>query len=240
MTTAVVVQARMGSSRLPGKVMREIAGRPMIDRVVDRARSIPGVDALVVATSTEQGEAPLVEHLRDRDVLVHRGPEEDVLARFVGAARSVNADVVVRITGDCPLLMPEVSGRVLARFRSGDCDYASNILERTYPRGLDTEVLGVDTLAAADREASDPADREHVTLYVRRQPVRFRLCSVTASKDRSDLRWTVDEEPDLELVRRVSELLKGGEPAGYREVLTLFEERPELRDMNSQVRQKTS
>ena len=222
---------------MPGKVLRDIAGRPMIDRVVERARAIPGVDGVVVATSRSSGEAPLVEHLRDRGIPVHRGPEDDVLERYIGAARTADAKVVVRITGDCPLLMPEVSGRVLNRYRSDGCDYASNVLERTYPRGLDTEVFDVETLVEVGREATDSADREHVTLYMRRQPDRYRLCSVTAHEDRSGLRWTVDEEEDLELVRRVFEMLDD-ESAGYGDVLRLFDENPDLTGVNRSVRQK--
>ena len=233
----MIVQARMGSTRLPGKVMRDISGRPMIDRVVERARRIPAVDGVAVATSSEPVEEPLVAHLRKSGVPVHRGPEADVLSRFVGAVDRFEVHTIVRITADCPLLMPEVSGRVLDRYREGGCDYASNTLERTYPRGLDTEVLGRQSLERAADEATEPGDREHVTPYLRRHPELFELCSVTSETDRSELRWTVDEEADLELVRRVYELLP--DPmAGYGNVLKIFEDRPELKEINRQVRQR--
>jgi len=227
----------MGSTRLPGKVMREIAGQPMIDYVVGRARRIPGVDEVVVATSVLDCEAPLVEHLEEKEVPIVRGPEEDVLARYVRAMETHEADAVVRLTGDCPLLMPEVSERVIQAFLERNCDYASNTLERTYPRGLDTEVLLPDALRRADAEATEAADREHVTRYIWRQLDRFSLCSVTADQDRSDLRWTVDEQADLKLVREIYDELKGMD-FGYHDVLQLLEAHPEWTDINRGVKQK--
>lgn len=229
----------MGSTRLPGKVMREIGGHPMIDWVVERADRISEVDEAVVATSVLEREKPLVEHLSARDVPVARGPEENVLARFVQAAEAEDADAVVRLTADCPLLMPDVSEKVVRAFKRRECDYASNTIERTYPRGLDTEVLAAQALQKTDRKATSPADREHVTRYVRKRPDKFRLCPVTDEVDRSDLRWTVDEEADLKLVRRIYEALgEQAMDADYKDVLAVLEERPEWTDINRQVEQK--
>jgi len=240
MATVAIIQARMGSTRLPGKVLREILGRPMVDYVVDRARQMSETQKTVVATSTLDQEEPLVEHLRERNIPVVRGPEEDVLARYVQAAEARDAETVVRITADCPLLMPAVSDRVVQAFQESDCDYASNTLERMYPLGLDTEVLSIETLHRADREASDPADREHVTRYVQRHPSNFELRSVTDDTDWSDLRWTVDEAPDLQFVRRVYGAL-GDEAieATYDDVLEILEAHPEWTDINRKVEQKT-
>jgi len=236
--TVVIIQARMGSTRLPGKVMREIEGRPMIDWVVDRARHIPGVDETVVATSILDREKPLVQHLSDRGVPVVRGPEQDVLARYVQAAEAHEATAVVRITSDCPLLMPSVSGRVVQAFADTECDYASNTLKRTYPRGLDTEVISAEVLRQVDQETTDTADREHVTRYVWKRPDRFNLRSITGESDHSDLRWTVDEEADLELVRRVYAALTPEFDFEYRDVLNLLEKHPEWTTINRQVEQK--
>jgi spore coat polysaccharide biosynthesis protein SpsF len=219
--------------------MREIGGRPMIDWVVGRAERISEVDETVVATSVLEREKPLVDHLSARDVPVLRGPEEDVLARFVRAAEAEDADAVVRLTADCPVLMPEVSEKVVRAFERRKCDYASNTIERTYPRGLDTEVLTAEVLQKTDRQAKSPADREHVTRYVRRRPEQFQLCSVVGDIDRSDLRWTVDEEEDLELVRRIYEALgEQAMDADYGDVLTVLDERPEWTDINRKVDQK--
>ncbi len=211
----------------------------MIDWVVGRAGRIPEVDETVVATSVLEQERPLVEHLQAQNVTVARGPEEDVLARFVQAAEIEDADAVVRLTADCPLLMPEVSGKVVQAFKRQKCDYASNTIERTYPRGLDTEVISTEALQKTDQKATSSADREHVTRYVRKRPEQFRLCPVTGEADRSDLRWTVDEEADLKLVRRIYEALgTQAIDADYEDVLAVFEERPEWADINRQVEQK--
>lgn len=211
----------------------------MIDWVVGRAGRIPELDETVVATSVLEQERPLVEHLQAQNVTVARGPEEDVLARFVHAAEAEDADAVVRLTADCPLLMPEVSGKVVQAFKRQECDYASNTIERTYPRGLDTEVISTEALQKADRKATSSADREHVTRHVRKRPEQFRLCPVTGEVDRSDLRWTVDEEADLKLVRRIYEALgTQAMDADYEDVLAVFEERPEWADINRQVEQK--
>ncbi len=239
MRIVAIIQARMGSTRLPGKVMRKIKGRPMIDWVVGRADRICEVDETVVATSILEREKPLVEHLSAQDVPVVRGSEGDVLARFVQAAEAADADAVVRLTADCPLLMPEVSGKAVRAFKHRECDYASNTIERTYPRGLDTEVLSAQALQETDREATTSADREHVTRYVRKRPEQFRLCPVTNDTDRSDLRWTVDEEDDLELIRRIYEALgEQAMDADYEDVLAVLEVRPEWTDINRQVEQK--
>lgn len=211
----------------------------MVDWVVGRASRISEVDETVVATSILERETPLVEHLEAWGVPVLRGSEEDVLARFVQAAEAEDADAVVRLTADCPLLMPEVSGTVVRAFKRRGCDYASNTIERTYPRGLDTEMISIEALQETDRNATSSADREHVTRYVRRRPEEFPQCSVAAEIDRSDLRWTVDEEADLELVRRIYEALgERAMDADYEDVLALFEERPEWADINRQVEQK--
>lgn len=227
----------MGSTRLPGKVMRKIAGRPMIDYVVGRARCIPSVDEVIVATSVLDREAPLVEHLEETEVPVVRGPEEDVLDRYIRAMETHEADAVVRLTGDCPLLMPEVSERVIQEFLDDECDYASNTLERTHPRGLDTEIVSPDAMRHADAEATKTADREHVTRYIRQHSDRFSLCSITANQDRNDLRWTVDEEADLELMRKMYSELNGLD-FGYHDVLQLLEAHPGWIDINRGVEQK--
>jgi spore coat polysaccharide biosynthesis protein SpsF len=239
MQTVAIIQARMGSTRLPGKVMREIVGRPMIAHVVERARRIQSVDTVVVATSTHAKEAPLVNYLREQAIPVVRGPEHDVLARYVQAARDFVAERVVRITSDCPLLMPEVSERVVQAFDPQQCDYISNTLERTYPRGLDTEVVSRELLEKANQQATDSADREHVTRYVLRNPGQFRLRSVTDDENRSSLRWTVDEEEDLKLVRKIYNALYNEDPHfAYRKVLDCLDKNPRWLELNRHIRQK--
>lgn len=253
MYTVAIIQARMGSTRLPGKVLRPIAGRPMIDHVVERARHIPGVDQVGVATSMSTAEAPLVTHLNANDIPYVQGSEEDVLARYVRAGEAFEAERVIRITSDCPLLDPAVAGRVLQAFEASECDYASNTLKRTWPRGLDTEVLSMKVLRDAHRRAETKADREHVTRYVWRHPQTYQIQHVTQETDHSSHRWTVDEEDDLELVRRIVETLQGQNPDSnespdndsekkerfrYETVLALLEQHPEWATINAHIEQK--
>lgn len=248
MRTVAIIQARMGSTRLPGKVLRPIAGRPMIDHVLERARHIPGVDEVAVATSIASSEEPLVAHLTDQNIPYVRGSENDVLLRYVQAAEHFEAERVMRITSDCPLLDPQVAGQVLVAFEATKCDYASNTLKRTWPRGLDTEVLSVEVLRDAERRADAKADREHVTRYVWRHPETYRIQHVTQEVDHSHHRWTVDEEDDLELVRRILEALHERNAEGdiseegmqfrYEAVLAVLEEHPEWATLNAHIGQK--
>ncbi len=237
-----IIQARMGSTRLPEKVMRSVAGRPMIHHVVERVQQITGVDEVVVATSTKDREKPLVEYVESMaGVKLFRGPEHDVLRRYAEAAEAFSADVVMRITGDCPLLSPRVSAQVLQAFlRSRErCDYATNTLQRTFPRGLDTAVMSVDTLRTAHREATTPQQREHVTVYIWTNPQRFELVGVRDEVDRHHLRWTVDRAEDLRFVQRVYDALY--HPSSlfeYEDVLALLEEHPQWIEINRGVRQK--
>jgi len=162
-----IIQARMGSSRFPGKTLADLAGRPMLSRVVERVSQSRAIDKVVVATSIAVGDDPIAEFCAKEGVLCFRGSEDDVLDRFYRAAKEHGADVVVRITADCPLIDAAVIDRVVERFQSGDCDYASNVLHYTYPDGLDTEVFSMAALAEAWREAKKPSEREHVTPYLR-------------------------------------------------------------------------
>lgn len=237
----VVIQARLGSTRLPRKVLRPLAGRPMVDHVVARAARITGVDALVVAIPELPEDDPLASHLAGRaGVEVVRGPSEDVLGRYLKAARVCRAETIVRVTADCPLLCPEISSRVLAEFLAGESiDYASNTLERSYPRGVDTEVVSRLALETADREATRDSDREHVTPFIWRQRRRFVLHSVRDDEDNSDLRWTVDTAEDLRMVARLRDGFGGrGHEPDYRELLAYARLHPEIAEINRDVRQK--
>lgn len=227
----------MGSTRLPGKVLRPLAGKPMVLHVAARAARIQGVDAVVVATPDGAEDAPLRAAIEAGGVAVAAGPTEDVLRRYAIAARSAGADVIVRITADCPLLSPEVSGLVVARFLEGDVDYASNTLERSWPRGLDTEALSRSTLDELDASATEAYEREHVTPGAWQHPERFRLGSVRNDVDLSALRLTVDTDEDFRLVEAVFEAC-GHDDAGLDEVLDLLARRPDIAAVNAGVSQK--
>ncbi len=240
--TVVVIQARMGSTRLPGKVLLDLAGRSMLARVVRRAQRIVGIAEVVVATSTLPEEEPLVNAARALNVRLVRGSADDVLARYVLAAGESAADTIVRVTSDCPLLSPLVSSVVLAEhlLHPGAYDYVSNTLARSWPRGLDTEVVTAEALHLAAGEATEPADREHVTRFIYRQPQRFRCQAVVDRPIRSDLRWTVDQPEDLDLARRIYAAFAGEDDFDYPDVLTLLERHPEWSELNRHVEQKRS
>lgn len=233
MRTVAIIQARMGSSRLPGKVMADLGGRPMIQCVVSRAERAQNLDAVLVATSDQPGDDELAQYCQHAGIRCFRGSENDVLDRYYHAARHAEADVVVRLTADCPLLAPEVIDLVVANFREGGFDYVSNTLECTYPDGLDTEVFQREALERSWREATLKSEREHVTPYIHQHPDRFRLKNVAQKDDYSALRWTVDEPQDLEFVRAI--YLRAGDPIafGMQTVLDLMREYPELGQLNA-------
>ncbi|MGH9764062.1 MAG: cytidylyltransferase domain-containing protein, partial [Blastocatellia bacterium] len=172
-----IVQARLGSSRLPKKVMMDVAGEPMLIRVIRRVKAITGVDEVVLATTSAEQDRALLDMAADYQVPAYAGSEDDVLDRFYHTAKAFGAQTIVRVTGDCPLLDPEVSIRVLERFLLGDCDYASNTLKATFPDGLDTEVFSVQALTRAWQEATLKSEREHVTPFIWKNVDKFRTAN---------------------------------------------------------------
>jgi len=229
-----VLQARLGSSRLPGKVLMPILGEPMLFRQIERIRRCTLLDGIVVATSTSASDDPLVEACRQRGVAVARGSENDVLSRFTDVARPYDPTAVVRLTGDCPLADPEVIDAVIALFKNGGVDYASNVEPATFPDGLDVEVIGWTALERAEREAVLPSHREHVTPYVRTQPEIFPATVHIRAPDLSHLRWTVDERADFDFVKRIYEALYPANPKfTTADILSLLASDPALGDINS-------
>jgi spore coat polysaccharide biosynthesis protein SpsF (cytidylyltransferase family) len=200
--TLVVIQARMGSTRLPGKVLAELDGRPLLAFQLERLRSLSGAE-LVVATTALDRDEPVAELAAAHGVDCVRGDEDDVLGRFTSAVEAHPADEIVRLTADCPLTDPGLVEAALRLRRTTGADYAGNTLIRTFPDGLDVEVLTAATLATIDREATEPADREHVTRFVLARPARFRLANLRAPVALADERWTVDTPADLDRVRTI-------------------------------------
>lgn len=232
-----IIQARMGSTRLPGKVLADIAGRPMLSRVIERMQIVRCVDAIVVATSTNREDDAIEEWCAQNRVACFRGSAEDVLDRYYNAALAFEASVIVRVTADCPLIDPCLVDQVVETYAKGGHDYVSNNLRYTFPDGLDTEVCSFAALETAWREANLPAEREHVTPYIRTCG-KFCLGGVENEPDLSsrNLRWTVDEPADLDFVRAVySRLPEDGKRLGWREVLKLVDKEPHLLRMNGRV-----
>ena len=212
-----VVQARMGSARLPGKSLMELGGIPLAAHPLRRLRLAQSLTEVVLATSTEPGDDALAALAEGEGVRCVRGSEQDVLSRFALAARETEADVIVRVTGDCPFVDPEVVDRVARELveHADECDYASNVLRRTYPRGLDVEALSAEALERADRLATSPEAREHVTWHLyRERPDLYRLRSVELEgEDFSELDWSVDSAEDLERVRKLYAGVSDVEPS---------------------------
>ena len=240
MKVVAIVQARMGSTRLPGKVLADVAGRPILERVVKRVSRAGSIDEVCVAT-TRSPDDDVVADLAPRiGATAFRGSADDVLSRYAGAAAATAADVCVRVTADCPLIDPGVIDRVVGVFLDSrdPVDYVSNTQARTFPRGLDVEVFGVGALTRAAAEATLPFERAHVTAFMYRNPAAFRILQVEQAEDRSAWRWTVDEPADLEFVRAVYAALGPDDDFGFDEVEALLLERPELARINDHVRQK--
>lgn len=229
-----IVQARMSSSRLPGKVLAPIAGQPMLLRQVERLARAQGVDEIVVATSTEPDDDLIADTCQRAGIACHRGPLEDVLARFAQAASTHAADVILRLTADCPLTDPVVVDKLIQLMRTGDYDYASNTLDRTWPHGLDVEAMTRDALSAANNEATDPYDREHVTPFLYRRPERFRLGALTGTPDHSAIRLTVDYPEDLRVITHVYDALYPQNDAFTTDdVLAYLEANPDIGELNN-------
>lgn len=227
--TLAVIQARMSSTRLPGKVLADVGGVPMILRQIERVRAAALVTDMVVATSVDPSDDQLVDVLDSAGVDFHRGSLSDVLDRYLAVARERGVDRLLRLTADCPLADPAVIDEVAAAHSDAGTDYASNVLVRTFPRGLDVESVTVEALERVSAVATS-AEREHVTQGIYRRPDQFSLTSVTQPIDRSDLRWTVDEPADLEFVRAVyAELGATSGVFDSASVLALIERRPQLR-----------
>lgn len=228
----------MGSTRLPGKVLMEVAGQTMLSQVVTRLRRAHHLGEVLVATTDQPADDAIVAECRKIAVKVSRGDQLDVLDRYYRAAQLIKAEVVVRITSDCPLIDPGLTDQIITSFLEGRPDYASNTLVRRYPRGLDTEVMSFDALARAWRKAQKPYEREHVTPYIYEHPEEFKLLPVTSEVDYSHHRWTVDTPEDLDFVRAVYDRLKGTPAFAGREILELLEREPELAERNRAVKQK--
>jgi spore coat polysaccharide biosynthesis protein SpsF len=222
-----VVQARVSSSRLPGKVLLPILGRPMLAVQLERITRARRPDRIVVATSTEPADDAVAAVADAAGVETYRGPLDDVLARVHGA--SIGADHAVRLTADCPLTDPAMIDRVVDAHLETGADFTSNAWVRTFPDGLDVEVMRTSALALAHFEARLPSEREHVTSFLDQNPERFRLHAVTGAPDLSNLRWVVEREEDLTVVRAVFERLYPVDPAfGMAAVLALAEREPAI------------
>ena len=242
MSTAIIVQARMTSTRLPGKVLRPVAGRPLLSYQLERLRCVTQADRIIIATTINSTDDPIVEFCAAEGVDYTRGSEHNVLSRYFEAAARFNATTIVRVTSDCPLIDPPLIDSAIDAYidNAGSYDYISNMIEPSWPYGMAVEVFSVRALAEANVEAKEEAELEHVTPFIYWRPGRYRIKSLTMAPDLSHHRWTVDTPEDFELVRRILEALYPSNPGfGMADVLALLAEHPDWEAINRHIAQKT-
>lgn len=237
MGTVAVIQARMDSARLPGKVMKPILGRPMLWHIVQRVSQVTAIDQVVVATTARPADTPILKLCEESGCAVYCGSVQDVLDRFYQVARRFSADTIIRITADCPFVDPQVIANLSAFYIDGDYDHAGVVTGAGalfdngghFPDGLDAECFSFATLEYAWKHATHSSDREHVTPYIWQRPDRFRLGKFSSEKDYSRYRWTVDTEADLRLARRVYEALhREDKPFVMADILAYLRDQPQL------------
>jgi len=240
MSVIAIIQARMGSTRLPGKILKEVNGNPLLFYQLERLKGSKLIDEIVIATTTKEQDNEIVTFCEQYGVSYYRGSETDVLSRYFNAAVKFNADTIVRLTSDCPIIDVEVVDKTIQYFLELDhCDYVSNTLERTYPRGLDTEVFTYIALEKAYKEAFLDRDREHVTPYIYTNQDLFEVGFLKNKIDYSNYRLTVDTEEDFELIKLIiNALFKRNPNFTLIDIVTLMENNPQWFDINSHIEQK--
>lgn len=240
---AAIIQARLGSTRLPGKIFKGISGKPMLWHIVNRLFHSNLIDAIIVATTNLPEDDKVQEFCEMNNILFYRGSSEDVLSRYYEAAAKFKADLIIRITSDCPVIDPLIIDNMLEYFfeenQSIELDYLSNVHPRTFPRGLDTEIFSFNSLTIAHNEATQQYEREHVTPYIYNHPEKFRIKNFVNEKDYSFHRWTVDTQKDFLLIDEIYKTLYTKKKLFlFKDILNLFEKRPDLININQNVQQK--
>lgn len=238
MKTVIVVQSRLSSTRMPGKILKQVLGRPLLEYQIERLRRVRNAHQVVIATTENPADRPIEDLCRGLGADCFRGSEQDVLWRFHDAAARHGAELCVRVNSDCPLIDPAIVDAVIAQYLEArpPYDYVANILAKSYPIGMHTEVFPFRLLEEAHRTARDPLEREHVTPYIYRRPDRFRLGSNVIARDLSHHRWTIDYPEDFELVRRIYEALYPANPGfGMDDVLGVLAAHPDWPGLNAHI-----
>ena len=238
MRIVAIIQARMGSTRLPGKILMPLAGKPVLQRVVERVRASAAFDEVVVATSDRVVDDVVATMVPEFGAIVVRGDEADVLSRYGLAAEVSNADAVMRITADCPLIDPDILASMVESFRSGDVDLVSNCVLRSFPRGLDAELFSRAALDLMLEQATSQPQREHVTKFMYDNPQQFRIASFENADDLSDYRLTLDTAEDFELLGRIFNAAPQPDSIRLNDVISIMNANPDWRLINAHVEQK--
>ena len=236
------IEARMGSSRLPGKVLMDIQGKSALDRLVSRLELSRKIDDIILATSTNSSDDILYDWAIERNIPVYRGSEHDVLDRVVNSHREMNTDIIVEITGDCPLLDPEVIDLGVETFLSNDCDVVNNVRKPSFPQGADIQVFKFNLLEKVSNEIFDSAVREHVSLYFYENPDIYKIIHLIApdSLKHPDLRLQLDYKEDLDFIREVYKNLEPqyGDKFGVKEIIDLISLKPDIAELNKDCEEK--
>ncbi|WP_346887107.1 glycosyltransferase family protein [Clostridium sp. UBA1056] len=243
MKITAIIQARMGSTRLPGKVMKNIFGKTVLEHVVDRLRKSQLLNDIIIATTIGECDNKIAEEAERLSVNCYRGSENDVLSRYYNAAKENGSEIVIRITSDCPVIDPRIIDSMLERFielyKNNEIDYMSNTLERTFPRGLDAEIIPFEILEKAYNEADKQYEREHVTPYIYQNPETFKLIGFKNPINYSEYRWTLDTPEDFEVITRIyKELYKYDEMFYFDDIMNLMKRYPEIKNINDDIEQK--
>lgn len=241
MKIVAIVEARMTSSRLPGKVLLPVLGRPLLHHLITRLKAVSSLDEIVLATTVNAIDDILEAFAKDEGIGCFRGSEDDVMARVIGAAESANADVIVEITGDCPIIDPEIVEQVIQMYKACKADYVSNTQVRSYPDGMDTQVVRLEALKRSAAITDDPLDHEHVTLHIRNHPELFAHVHLVAPPEMHwpELGLTLDEEADYRLLKKIIETLTPQNPLfNCHDVVRLLRQNPDWVDMNRAIVRK--
>lgn len=245
MKTVAIIQARMGSGRLPGKIMLQLVDQPVLGHLLNRLSCSLRLDQVVIATTDKTADDAIEQLAHNRGVEVFRGSETDVLSRYYNAAQLFNADHIIRITSDCPLLDPVLLDRMVAHYHAilecgEEVDYLSNTLQRTYPRGLDIEIFSMAALSQCQAEATQDYEREHVTPYIYQHPEKFTIQHFLGERDLSAYRWTLDTREDWQFIQTIYQALyQEGKIISTADVLDYLELHPELSEINAHIEQKS-
>lgn len=241
MKIVAIIQARMGSTRLPGKILKKVLEKPLLEYQIERVKRAKLVDEIVIATTTNNSEQPIIDFCEKHSILYYRGSEEDVLSRYYEAAKEYKADTIIRLTSDCPIIDPVVIDKIIEYYTDNQplYNYVSNTINRTYPRGYDTEVISYKALENVYQRATSKSEKEHVTSYVFQNPHLFHIEQILNGTDHSNFRLTVDTYEDFVLISKIITSLYPSKPTfDHRDIMQLLHEKKEWLQINAAINQK--